>query len=188
MKVIKKHNIMRTSFSYAHVLEYLPVRYSATYSQKEDRSAVYRFKDGSCEDRIFDRFVNIIKQIVGYNKSEYVICFIPASSQARTSARYSSLAGRLENVTGVKASLNAIKRTVDTVPGYKNGKTMDTVSGLSFDPYCFRGKRVILIDDVITRGRTFCQTANELLDNGASDVIGLFVAKTINPDWNKACA
>ena len=180
---------MKTTFSYAHVLEYLPTRYSATYSQREDRSAVYRFKDtGICEGRIFDGFVNIIKQIAGNNKSDYVICFIPASSQSKTYTRYSSLATRLENATGVKACFGAIKRSVDKASGYLNGKSGNPIEGLSYDSSYFRGKKVILIDDVITRGRTFCMTANELLDRGAIDVVGLFVAKTINPDWNRACA
>ena len=50
------------------------------------------------------------------------------------------------------------------------------------------GKKVILIDDVITRGRTFTQTASKILANGASCVIGMFVAKTVNPDWNNMVA
>ena len=180
---------MKTAFSYRHVLEYLPTRYSASYSQKADRSAVYRFKDdGICEQRIFDGFVEAIKQMTGYNKSGYVICFIPASSQAKTNIRYRNLATRLENATGVRACFNAISRTVDKASGYLNGKSGNPIAGLSFDASYFRGKKVILIDDVITRGRTFCLTANELLDRGAIDVEGLFVAKTVNPDWNRACA
>jgi predicted amidophosphoribosyltransferase len=50
------------------------------------------------------------------------------------------------------------------------------------------GKKVILIDDVITRGRTFTQTASKILANGASSVTGMFVAKTVNPDWNNMVA
>jgi predicted amidophosphoribosyltransferase len=52
----------------------------------------------------------------------------------------------------------------------------------------FRGKKVILVDDVITRGRTFVQTADKLIANGASSVEGMFVAKTVNPDWNSMVA
>lgn len=54
--------------------------------------------------------------------------------------------------------------------------------------FLFRGKKVILVDDVITRGRTFVQIANKLISNGASSVEGLFVAKTINPNWNTMVA
>ena len=179
---------MKTKFTYYHVLEYLPTRYSASSSQKNDRSAVYQFKDGYCEPRIFDGLVEGVNHLAGYNKSDYVICFIPASTQHKTNIRYRNLATRLENATGVKARFNAISRTVDKASGYLNGKSGNPTEGLSFDASYFRGKRVILIDDVVTRGRTFCLTANELLNRGAIDVEGLFVAKTVNPDWNRACA
>jgi predicted amidophosphoribosyltransferase len=179
---------MRTSFKYANVLEYLPTRYSASPSQKMDRTTVYDFKDGYCEARIFDRFVSVISAVAGNSKSDFLICFIPASTSAKTIRRYGNLAVRLENATGVKACLSAIRRTSDTEAGHLNGKVGNPIEGLSFDSDYFRGKNVILIDDVITRGRTFCMTANELLERGADDVVGLFVAKTINPDWHSACA
>lgn len=51
-----------------------------------------------------------------------------------------------------------------------------------------QGKKVILIDDVITRGRTFSDTAIKMINKGASSVVGLFVAKTVNPDWNHLVA
>lgn len=179
---------MKTTFTYCHVLEYLPTRYPASSSQKNDRSAVYQFKDGYCEPRIFDGLVDAVNHLAGYNKSDYVICFIPASTQYKTNIRYRNLAARLESATGVKVCFNAITRIVDTAAGHLNGKFGNPVEGLSFDASSFRGKKVILIDDVITRGTTFCRTANELLDRNAIDVYGLFVAKTINPDWNRVCA
>ena len=45
------------------------------------------------------------------------------------------------------------------------------------------GKKVILIDDIITRGTTFNKTADKLESMGAVCVTGLFLAKTINPDY-----
>lgn len=179
---------MATSFRYAHILEYLPCRYSASASQRNDRSSVYDFKDGYCNSKIFNGFVETIKSLVGYSKNDFVICFIPASTQAKTVRRYRDLATRLENATGVRACFNAIYRTEDKEAGHLSGGTINPLSGVSFDSSCFRGKKVILIDDVITRGRTFCRTANALLERDAQEVIGLFVAKTINPDWNSACA
>ena len=127
-------------------------------------------------------FVEAIKHLVGYAKSDYVLCFIPASTQWKTQRRYADLARRLQEATGVTACFNAIYRTEDHEAGHLYGGTVNPTEGVGFNSSCFRGKKVILIDDVITRGRTFCSTANSLLDRDASDVVGLFVAKTIHPN------
>ena len=180
---------MKTSFAYYNVLEYLPTRYSATLEQRNDRQVVYNFKDyGTCGSKIFDQFVKVIKSNTRFCQEEYVICFIPASTHSKTQMRYGDLAKRLERETGVRAYVSALKRVKDKASGYLNGKSGNPLEGVEFDSSCFRGKKVILIDDVITRGRTFCLAANELLDRGAVDVIGLFVAKTVNPDWNRSVA
>lgn len=180
---------MKTSFSYSYVLEYIPTRFSATFDQCNDRRSVYNFKDrGDCSEKIFQGFVAGIKNFVGCNKNDYVICFIPASSSAKTSIRYYNLAQRLQNATGVKACFSAISRSYDKASGYLNGKSGNPIEGMAFDNSCFRGKKVILIDDVITRGTTFRMTANRLMELGAEDVMGLFVAKTVHPQYNRVCA
>jgi ATP-dependent DNA helicase RecQ len=184
----KNFKIMRTTFNYAHLLDYLPTRYSANDEQTKDRYAVYDFKNGNCSDRIFNAFAKYIKEQAGNNKSNWVVCFIPASTDWKTKRRYSNLASRLQSATGVKATLSAITREIDKESGHLNGKVGNPIEGVAFDSSEFRGKNVILIDDVITRGKTFMLTANELLNRGASDVIGLFVAKTVNPDWHRQIA
>lgn len=64
-----------------------------------------------------------------------------------------------------------------------NQQAADTAAEFSFCPLYYRGKNAILIDDVVTRGRTLSGTGERILHGGAVFVIGLFVARTINPDW-----
>jgi predicted amidophosphoribosyltransferase len=176
------------NFSIYHILEYLPTRYIASSNQEKDRTSVYDFKNGYCNPKIFDELVRYINKCAGWSKSEYIICFIPASTQWKTDRRYSTLAQRLENMTGVKTTMAAIQRIEDKEAGHLNGGTINPTAGISFKSSYFQGKKVILIDDVITRGHTFNCIANALIDKGANDVIGLFVAKTINPYWKSNCA
>ena len=63
------------------------------------------------------------------------------------------------------------------------GKAADPAAEFSFCPRYYRGKNVILVDDVVTRGRTLSGTGNRILPGGAASVVGLVVARTINPDW-----
>jgi glutamine phosphoribosylpyrophosphate amidotransferase len=53
---------------------------------------------------------------------------------------------------------------------------------MQFNPEVFKGKKVILIDDVRTRGTTFNMTADKMTGLGAASVFGVFVAQTIHPD------
>lgn len=175
-------------YSYYYTMEYLPTRYAANESEWDNRHAVWNFKDGVCSASILNDMVGIIDHIVGWNKSDYVICFIPASTSFKTHTRYSSVARRLAERTGVKSSLCAISKATDSEAGHIAGKSSNPAADFCFDSSIFRGKKVILVDDVITRGRTFVQTANRLMERGASSVQGLFVAKTVNPDWNTMVA
>jgi len=175
-------------YRYYYTMEYLPTRYEANSREWDNRRAVWNFKDGMCSSSVLQDMADIVDRIVGGRRSDYVICFIPASTASKTTNRYSSVARRLTERTGVQATLFAISKTSDTESGYIAGKSSNPTADFCFNPSAFRGKKVILVDDVITRGRTFVQTANKLMSNGASSVEGLFVAKTVNPDLNTMVA
>ena len=175
-------------YRYYYTMEYLPTRYEASESEWNNRHAVWNFKDGVCCSSILNDLVEIINHIVNGRKSDYVICFIPASTSTKTINRFFSFLRRLTERTGVQATLSAITKTADSEAGHIVGKSSNPTADFCFNSSLFRGKKVILVDDVITRGRTFVQTANKLMANGASSVEGMFVAKTVNPDWNSMVA
>lgn len=176
------------SYRYYYTMEYLPTRYEASAREWDNRHAVWNFKDGNCSISILDDFCRILGDIVKGSKSDYIICFIPASTSSKTMRRYSSVAYKLTERTGIQATLSAITKTSETESGYKVGKSSNPTADFSFKTDLFRGKKVILVDDVITRGRTFVHTADKLMTFGALSVVGMFVAKTVNPDWNSIVA
>ena len=67
--------------------------------------------------------------------------------------------------------------------GHLGGKKTNPADNFSINSSEVSNMNIILIDDVITRGMTFVRTADKLVANGAKQVVGLFLAKTINPDW-----
>ena len=176
------------NYTYYYIMNYLPKRYSATPRQLDERNELYSFKDGTCSQHIKDEFCSVIKKIVRTNKKDYVVLFIPASTSMKTRVRYYSLSIYIEKQTGVTSTIEAINNTISFEPMHLSCNRIDHSGSYSIDPKLFNGKRVILIDDVITSGTSFRNVANILMKNAAISVIGLFVSKTVNPDWQKRVA
>ena len=171
----------------SHLMDYLPKRYQANTEQEQNRQAVYSFKDGYCPLRIKDKLCDKINEVAVGDKSNWIVLFIPASTSYKTKLRYESLAKQLQERTNVTATISAIQNNVDCEAKHLSGNQKDPQQVYNFNSSIFRGKKVILIDDVTTTGHSFQCCANILSALGASSVYGLFVAKTINPHWNRGC-
>ena len=80
-------------------------------------------------------------------------------------------------------AIDAIYNEHDHEAGHLTGKTGNPIEGFGFNTSGIAGKKIIVIDDIITRGKTFQMVAEKLMAMGATTVTGLFLAKTINPDY-----
>lgn len=152
--------------------------YCATSEEVSARHEVWNFKDGQCSSRILNGLAGAIRELSTGNS---VVCFIPASTSEKTMARYGRIAPKLQEMTGVTCTCRAITKAYDGEAGHIAGKKDDPAAEFSFDSSYFAGKDVILIDDVITRGRTMYGTSERLLALGARSVSKLAVARTVNP-------
>lgn len=171
-----------------YLLDYVPVSaqnygYIPTEEDWIDRHEVWHFKDGNCSPRILRGLAEAIRQL---SSGDCVVCFVPASTKAKTESRYADVASRLQSMTGISCSFTAISKNNDGASGYISGKQADPASDFSFDMSFFHDKKVILIDDVVTRGNTLKGTASRLLANGAREVVALTVARTFNPYFQNA--
>lgn len=170
--------------NYYYIKEYLPKRYTADIQQEEDREECYAFKDGILSESVKNSFLGKIKEITSGKTNGWVICFIPASTALNTKVRFSKLADAIRNA-GYEVERDAIFNKYDTESGHIAGKTGNPIESFGFDGVKVSGKKVILIDDIITRGTTFNMASSKLMELGAISVIGLFLAKTINPDYHQ---
>ena len=102
--------------------------------------------------------------------------------QFKTQRRYANLASRLSSLTGKRCSYTAISKSEDSEAGHIARKSDNPAAEFQFVSSFFSGKKVILIDDVMTRGRTLEGTGLPKA-LGASEVVGLVAGITINPDW-----
>ena len=172
------------SYTYNYIMEYLPKRYSATMKQESDRQVIYDFKNGYCSLSLMNTIVEHIKEIkeelCGNN---WRVFFIPASTHHKTAWRDQKRAAVSEKETGMGCDYHTSLPSQDQESGHIAGKKTNPAENFNIKTSDVAGKNIILIDDVITRGMTFMQTTNKLTRNGANMVRGLFLAKTVNPDW-----
>lgn len=173
---------MGRSYQYTSILKYVPIRFMATMEQDIDRKTVYSFKDGYCSEDLKEKIVDRIKMLMNSCPGgSWEVCFIPASSHSKTVNRYTKLMQYISNRLGIECSIDVISKEHDEEAGHISGKKVNPAEDFRIERNKVVGKKIILIDDVITRGRTFCCTADKLIECGASNVLGLFVAKTIHP-------
>lgn len=168
--------------NYHYLKDYLPVRYQANAQQLADRQTCYNFKDGNINDEVKSGFLNKIQEITNGEKTGWAICFIPASTKSKTQTRYKKLAEAIQ-ASGYMVAIDAIYNEHDHEAGHLTGKTGNPIEGFGFNTSGIAGKKIIVIDDIITRGKTFQMVAEKLLSMGETTVTGLFLAKTTNPDY-----
>jgi competence protein ComFC len=81
---------------------------------------------------------------------------------------------------GVRYSAHGLKKVKNTLSqvGLSSKQRRENVAGAFWaDQSCIKGKRVVIVDDVMTTGATLQACAQAVLDAGASDVWGLTLAR-----------
>ena len=105
-----------------------------------------------------------------------LVC-IPASSQLKTHARYEEFSNRICGELGLLNAFPHISVVSEKEERRAGGTSIDT-NKLSFDEEFFKGKYVLLFDDVITRGDSMRTFKRKMESLGAIVVGGLSLGKT----------
>ena len=141
--------------------KYFPKRIQ-NVGEKEiaDRQLVYDFKDG---------------------RSHEAVAQMTASSVRKNEIRYMDFCKRVCELTGAINGYDHVRVCGERLAIHENRKAekeIRKVSIIEFDEEWFRGKAVIVFDDVITRGISFGIYANQLESLGANVIEGIFLART----------
>ena len=173
---------IKSKYPFKCILRYIPDRYDNLQDwQKANRRVVYDFKHGKVSDEHREKILDAVKSIIQDRPQEWVVCFVPAHTQEETEARFASLAVFLQENLECTVCLHSIRNYKDYRPVHQNG-VKEELKLHSFHKEDFVGKRVVLIDDVITTGRSFREIGDKLTWIGALSVYGVCFAKTIHPN------
>ena len=161
--------------------KYFPKRIQ-NVGEKEiaDRQLVYDFKDGRSHEAVAQMTAARMIEKHGNGCSQLVFIPVPASSVRKNEIRYMDFCKRVCELTGAINGYDHVRVCGERLAIHENRKDekeIRKVSIIEFDEEWFRGKAVIVFDDVITRGISFGMYANQLESFGANVIEGIFLAR-----------
>lgn len=177
---IEHHNNYPAPLGFKTFIKYYPTRYEVSRDYQDNRRVVYSFKDGAIIPAVDTLFTQAISDLKNQNRGKsFWLCTIPSSTIDRTNERYRDFCSRISNMASVNNGFSMLMPKEDRDEVHAGGtRNYDRVlSSIQFDPN-IRGKNIILIDDVITTGKSFRLISTKLRQLGASSVYGIVLAKT----------
>lgn len=175
---------------YSYLFYYYPTTcdFEATEEEWENRWIVWNFKNTPGKtlaeehedalNRVIPMIKNKLLETFEADSLQYLtlVC-IPASSQVKTQARYEEFSERICNELGMINAYPHIK-VVSEKKEKRLGGTGINPDNLSFDEDFFKGRYVLLFDDVITKGYSMTTLNIKMKSLGAIVVGGLSLGKT----------
>lgn len=160
---------------------YIPTSVKADNRAWGIRKKVWKFKDGdqATTAEVAQWVARTLDEKMPDLDSCTLVC-IPASSEEKTQARYEQFAKDVCKATGMANAYKHIKVEGDRLALHEHRvcKSISRVQVLKFNRNYFNGRKVIIFDDVITRGASFATMVSYLEEMGAQVVGGVFLAAT----------
>ena len=144
---------------------------------KNIRNFIFSFKDGRKAD--VEYAANIIVESLkkeSINIENTCLMIIPASKPEKTNKRFEYFCSMVAKAINIENGFNYLSAIEHEETKGSSDKNIRPFLILNSEQY--KGKNVLLFDDVITSGSSFKQVAAKLLETGAKSVTGLFLAKT----------
>lgn len=175
-------NNFHSKYQFLPLFKYIPSRYQyLTDWQQGNQRLVYEFKEGHCTEEHMKLFVDAILKVVKDQPQEWVVSYVPASTKAKHHNRFCNLATYIKEHTGCLSDPNLIYRDYDHEPVHRTGHT-GQIEDLKLKDNFDYHKKFILIDDLITTGKSFRTVGDKLMEKGALTVKGIIFAMTIHPN------
>jgi len=190
----KSWNKLFLNFYYTWLFYYYPTTcdFEATEEEWTHRRLVWNFKNDperiimpAIHERAIDLVIPQIKQKLNDTFGEEYLQFLtlvclPASTKVKNIARYDKFSVRLCEETGMEngyAHTHVVKDGMSkNHPDNNTGHSIQPV--IEFDKGFFKGKLVLLFDDVVTKGETMLKYKSEIEKIGATVIGGICIGKT----------
>ena len=129
--------------------------------------------------KAIDMVVSFLKDVLGNESSSITLVCIPASLKKHTERRFRSFSEQVCAQTGLQNAYDAFSYTTEKD---EDGDETDT---LHIDESFFKGKKVLLFDDMIATGGSISRFAEKLRAMGASVIGALALGKKISDGYDQ---
>lgn len=163
---------------------YLPTRQTATEMQWKVRRFVWRFKDGDHAAAMFaaETVAKNIIRLYGDTAKDLTFVCVPASTSEANRKRYKDFSAKVCEITGMKNGFSAVAVSGEKLAiheQHKGEKKFFSTRTVELKKKMLQASKVLLFDDIITKGMSYAQFAASLESVGAAVVGGIFLAKTV---------
>ena len=184
---VSNWNCIGNNLHYNYLLRYYPTTcdFDATEDEWADRWLVWNFKNTPGKtssiqheqalNNLLPRLTRMLKTTFDDKLNLLTLVCIPAASKVNNNARFKDFSERLSNNTGMDNAFEHIQVVEDATPKHLGGTGTPV---LHFDENFFKGRYILLFDDVITKGHSMLRFKLKLEALGATVIAGVSVGKT----------
>ena len=161
--------------------DYLPTKYEANKREWAIRKMIWDFKDGKRSTPVAELIAKKMREQFGADCENVTLVCVPASSSEKNELRYKTFATEVERLTRCINAFQAIAIEGGRLAIHesKGSKTVQDVEVIKFDQSFFKGKKVIVFDDILTTGISYARFACALENMGAKVLGGYFLGRTL---------
>lgn len=160
--------------------EYVPMKFKANENEQKVRRLVFDFKNGKtwARDIVTTYTANLLMNRDGANNTVFVC--VPASNAMDTTRRYKIFCETVCKRTGLQNGFSFISVYGSRTKKHniKQGMAREDNRMVVVDSEFFKGKNVIIFDDLITRGIDSGIFARMIEKQGGHVLGGMFLART----------
>lgn len=181
---------------YQHLVDYHSYTGFGTYNlsneEWDNREMIFNFKNNSeltdpishqqAMEKAILLFTDLLTKTFGEHLPSLTLACIPASTAEKTEARFKEFARRVTEATGMENGYDHIQVVADQDPERLSDSHLPQYA---IDPEYFKGRKVLLFDDIMATGRSMGKFASRMEEAGAEVVAAVVLGKTVSPPRNE---
>ena len=181
---------------YMHLVDYHSYNGFGTYNlsneEWDNREMIFNFKNNSeltdpishrnAMEKAFCLLTELLDKTFGDLTSQLTLACVPASTAEKTEARFKEFAQKVVEKTGMTNGYEHIREVVDQDPERLEDSHLPQYE---IEQEFFKGKKVLLFDDIMATGKSLGKFANNMREAGAQVVAAVVLGKTVSHITNE---